>query len=92
MKSEEVIALFYGDIHGVGFRYYVKRLAEEMSLYGYVKNEDDGSVEVVAVGERKALEHFIEKIKKNAPGKITDVTIKYSEIKKTYNNQFTIQF
>ncbi len=39
-----------GRVQGVGYRYFVERIAEELTLTGYARNLDDGSVEVYAVG------------------------------------------
>ncbi len=39
-----------GRVQGVGYRYFVERIADELGLAGYAKNLDDGSVEVYAVG------------------------------------------
>jgi acylphosphatase len=37
-------------VQGVGFRYFVERVAVELQLTGYIRNLDDGRVEVYAVG------------------------------------------
>jgi acylphosphatase len=60
-------AVVYGDVQGVGFRYYVQRRAEEMGLAGWVGNRRDGTVEVVAEGSRAALGRLLELLSKG-PG------------------------
>tara|TARA_Y100001970_G_C14250607_1_gene871538 strand:- start:313 stop:573 length:261 start_codon:yes stop_codon:yes gene_type:complete len=45
-----------GKVQGVGFRYFVKKEAEKLGISGYVKNEIDGSVFVVAEGNLNDLE------------------------------------
>lgn len=37
-------------MQGVGFRWFVRRAADELQLGGWVRNLADGSVEVLAVG------------------------------------------
>lgn len=37
-------------MQGVGFRWFVRRHAERLGLRGWVRNEDDGRVQVYAVG------------------------------------------
>jgi acylphosphatase len=39
-----------GRVQGVGFRYFVEHSASGLGLAGWVRNRDDGSVEVYAVG------------------------------------------
>ena len=39
-----------GQVQGVGYRYFVQRVARGLNLTGYVKNEPDGSVVVEAQG------------------------------------------
>lgn len=48
-----------GDIQGVGFRAWVRDKARELGIVGWVKNREDGSVEVAAEGEKKELEKLI---------------------------------
>ena len=55
---ERLHAVVRGDVQGVGFRYFVQRKARQLELAGWVRNNDDGSVELVAEGEREALEHL----------------------------------
>ena len=42
-----------GRVQGVGFRYTTYQLAIEIGLTGTVKNEDDGSVTIEAVGTKE---------------------------------------
>lgn len=44
-----------GTVQGVGFRYFVKQVACELELLGMVRNLDDGSVEVIAMGNEEQL-------------------------------------
>jgi acylphosphatase len=43
--------LIKGRVQGVGFRWFVQREAGELELRGWVRNTEDGDVEVVATGE-----------------------------------------
>ena len=42
-------------MQGVGFRYFVQQAAKELGVRGWVRNVDDGSVEVYAVGTAEQL-------------------------------------
>lgn len=45
-----------GRVQGVGFRWSVRERARGLGLAGWTRNEIDGSVWIVAEGERVALE------------------------------------
>ena len=47
-----------GRVQGVGFRYFVLDNADSLGLAGWVRNRYDQSVEVVAEGERVALDRL----------------------------------
>lgn len=55
-----------GIVQGVGFRPFVKNLADCLGLSGYVVNTSEG-VEIKAGGESEILQTFTEKLKTNAP-------------------------
>ena len=44
-----------GRVQGVGFRYFVERAANSLELCGHVRNLDDGTVEVYAIGRTEQL-------------------------------------
>lgn len=45
-----------GRVQGVGFRYWAAGRAKHYGLTGWVRNRRDGRVEVLAYGEREALD------------------------------------
>lgn len=49
-----------GRVQGVGFRYFVRKRANEMGIKGWVKNTVDGGVLVVAQGIEAELKTFID--------------------------------
>ena len=51
--------LFAGRVQGVGFRYSAKRLAMGFDLVGWVRNLEDGRVEMQVMGEEDELAEFI---------------------------------
>jgi acylphosphatase len=44
-----------GQVQGVGFRYFVQQAANAIGVRGWVRNVDDGSVEVYAAGNSSQL-------------------------------------
>ncbi len=48
----------YGDVIGVGFRYWAAGMARKIGVYGWVRNVDDG-VEAVIEGEKVKVEKMI---------------------------------
>ena len=56
-----------GKVQGVGFRYFTKEQAEQLSLSGWVKNLADGSVETVASGDENTLTEFKKKLNQGPP-------------------------
>ena len=56
MKKHLVIS---GKVQGVGFRYWLQRLAVERNICGWVKNKTSGNVEALIVGEEKEIQELI---------------------------------
>jgi acylphosphatase len=52
-------ASIQGRVQGVSFRYYTRRRARDLGLAGFVCNEPDGSVWVVAEGPRPQLAELL---------------------------------
>ncbi len=55
--------LFYGRVQGVGFRAITKWLARKYNIFGWVKNNDDGSVGLFVEGKEKDMNKFINHLK-----------------------------
>ncbi len=49
-----------GHVQGVFFRKFSKRKADNLGIFGTVKNRDDGCVEIIVQAEADMLEPFIE--------------------------------
>ncbi len=54
-KTEARRYFVSGRVQGVGFRYFVEKVAGQLGLAGYARNLDDGRVEVYAIGDAGQL-------------------------------------
>lgn len=55
-------AIIHGRVQGVFFRDFTRTHSMRLDLLGYVRNLWDGSVEVVAEGDREALENLLRQL------------------------------
>jgi acylphosphatase len=67
--------LVKGRVQGVGFRWFVQREAAEIGLRGWVRNTDDGHVEVVAMGEPNELAELKDALRKGSRGSRVDAVM-----------------
>ena len=47
-----------GRVQGVGFRWFVEKNASRIGVCGWVRNEDDGRVQVYAIGTQDQLQEL----------------------------------
>jgi acylphosphatase len=64
--------LVTGRVQGVGFRFFTRALAAREGVHGWVRNLDDGRVEISAEGEAEALERFERSIRQGPRGSRID--------------------
>jgi acylphosphatase len=67
--------LVKGRVQGVGFRWFVHREAAKIGLRGWVRNTEDGHVEVVAAGQPEDLTELHRALKKGSRGSRVDAVI-----------------
>ncbi len=60
--KKQVHVYYAGQVQGVGFRFTVESAANELGIFGWVKNLPGGGVEIVAEGEETALKELLFKI------------------------------
>lgn len=69
--------LIQGRVQGVGFRWFVHREARELELRGWVRNTEDGDVEVVATGTAEDLDELRASLRKGPRGSRVDRVIEH---------------
>ncbi|MFH1890403.1 MAG: acylphosphatase [Candidatus Kuenenbacteria bacterium] len=60
MPSKRIFIKIYGDVIGVNFRYYTRKFAQELGIFGYVKNCADQTVEIEAEGDEEKLKQLLD--------------------------------
>ena len=89
---KRVHLLVKGHVQGVAFRAYTQMEARRLHLCGYVRNLPDGSVEIIAEGERKPLEKLVEWAHQGSPvSQVDEVSEMFSNGAEEFNS-FLIKY
>jgi acylphosphatase len=70
--------LVRGRVQGVGFRWFVHGEAAELGLRGWVRNTQDGDVEIVAAGDAESLAELKQSLHKGSRGSRVDAVIEHA--------------
>ncbi len=69
--------LVKGRVQGVGFRWFVQREAAALELKGWVRNTEEGHVEVVAAGQPEALNELKTELRRGPRGSRVDAVLEH---------------
>ncbi|MBU1084693.1 MAG: acylphosphatase [Candidatus Omnitrophota bacterium] len=83
--------IYHGTVQGVGFRFTVNRIAQNLAMNGYVRNMPDGSVEMVCEGPVSQAETFIRRIDESMSEFISERSVKTGPDEKAFTG-FGIRF
>jgi acylphosphatase len=72
MEEKAFSAVIGGRVQGVGFRWNAAAAARRLGLTGWVRNTDNGYVEIWAEGETRALKSLIDWLNEGPPGARVD--------------------
>ena len=61
-----------GLVQGVGFRWFARERARRLGVAGWVRNREDGCVEVAASGSEQAVADFLGILAQGPPGARVD--------------------
>jgi len=70
--NKRLEAVVNGRVQGVNFRYYTEREARRLQITGWVANESDGSVRVVAEGTESQLAQMRQFLHQGSPAARVD--------------------
>ena len=83
--------IFKGRVQGVGFRWRVLEICNNLHLTGYVRNLENGDVQAQIQGEKEDLDDFFKQIyKPNRFIRIDDYSIRQVPINEK-EKKFTVQ-
>lgn len=57
-----------GRVQGVGFREFTRMIAQRLGIAGWVRNRDDGGVEVAASGNPSQIETLLAAVRRGPAG------------------------
>ena len=79
-----------GRVQGVWFRRYTQNVANELGISGWVRNLEDGRVEVEASVPEELFESFVAALRKGPPlARVDDIEIE--EISRSYSGGFEVR-
>lgn len=80
MTRARMFVKIYGDVQGVGFRAFARAQAQRLGVGGYVRNTWDGTVEVLAEGDRATLETFLDILREGPrSARVTHVDVQWGD-------------
>jgi len=56
-----------GKVQGVSFRFHAHEVATKLKLHGWIRNLEDGRVEIVVSGSQKEVDQMIQWSRKGPP-------------------------
>lgn len=84
---KRIRAIICGRVQGVFFRHNTKKVADKLSVKGWVRNNPDNSVEIVAEGSDDTIDKLIEWCRKGPIGaKVDKLDIKEEKPKNEFKN------
>ena len=75
-----------GNVQGVGFRYWMKNLAINNNINGWVKNKLSGDVEALIIGQEKEIQKLIKQCK-TGPSLASIENIQINDYDQVYSNK-----
>jgi len=78
MEKARAYLFIEGRVQGVFYRAFIRELAYNLGLNGWVKNLRDGRVETVFEGEKELIDKAIKECYVGPPGaRVTDIDVRW---------------
>jgi len=78
---EAYVFIVSGRVQGVGFRWFTEREALKRNIHGYVRNLEDGRVEILAQADSRSLDEFRESIRRGpSASRVDQVEVRAVEV------------
>lgn len=91
-QQASVHVLVSGVVQGVGFRFFVLRVAQQYQIEGYVRNLPNGDVEIEAEGEVGLLRDFLKEVQRGPLGAyVSAVEVSWGEARRRFRG-FDVRF
>ncbi|CUG91248.1 acylphosphatase, putative [Bodo saltans] len=89
---EQVHVIVTGKVQGVFFRKHTEKIGVSLGLAGWVRNLDDGTVEILAQGPRSLLLQLVQWAHRGSPkSKVESVTPQYTQTFDASLQKFAVQ-
>ena len=87
-----VHVIISGRVQGVFYRMETKKAADQLGVFGWVRNQLDGTVEAVFEADRDRVEAIIDWCREGPPhANVTDVTVNWEDYAGEFDG-FNINF
>ena len=85
-ENQRLHAIVKGMVQGVGFRYFVLEITAGAEITGWVRNTMSGDVEVLAEGQKAALENLLTKLQQGPrSAEVAKVDVTWSTATNEFN-------
>lgn len=83
-RKYQLNVIYSGKVQGVGFRYTARNFAIKHGITGWVKNLENGDVELLGQGNKSDLENMLNDINLKFQKNIADKTVELDCIELSY--------
>jgi acylphosphatase len=91
-EHQQMHAIVRGRVQGVSFRYFTLQTALRLGVTGWVRNNPDGTVEVIAQGDQKTLQKLANFLHNGSPSaEVEDIYIDWQDASNSYD-RFRIEY